>query len=186
MILAKEMPVNAIAELVNEHDTRLWRILKHYVDHARAKADYSSVCQVGIDETSAKRGHDYITLFVDLDTSRLLFATEGKGKSTVTNFTEDLRRHGGNPEKINNVCCDLSPAFIAGVKDNLPNADIVFDRFHIMKIVNEAVDEVRRDENRENKLLKKTRFLWLKNPEKLTTKQKNKLESLKYENLDTV
>lgn len=73
MVLAQDMPVKAISELTGEHDTRLWRILHHYVEEARAKLDYSEVQQVGVDETAAKRGHDYITLFVDLDTSRLLF-----------------------------------------------------------------------------------------------------------------
>ncbi len=186
MLLVKEMPVNAVAKLVGEHDTRLWRILKHYVKEARAKADYSSVRKIGIDETSAKMGHDYISLFVDLERAKLLFATEGKGKETVSAFTNDLVQHGGKPEKIESVCCDLSPSFVAGVKEHLANAELVFDRFHIMKIVNDAVDEVRRLEAKENELLKKTRYLWLKNPEKLTKKQQKKLESLKYENLDTV
>jgi transposase len=73
------MPVNVVAKQVGEHDTRLWRILKHYVKEARTKADYSSVRKIGIDETSAKMGHDYISLFVDLERAKLLFATEGKG-----------------------------------------------------------------------------------------------------------
>jgi transposase len=123
MLLVKEMPVNAVAELVGEHDTRLWRILKHYVKQARAKADYSSVRKIGIDETSAKMGHDYISLFVDLERARLLFATEGKGKETVSAFTEYLSRRGGSPEKIECVCCDLSPSFVAGIKEHLPNSE---------------------------------------------------------------
>lgn len=186
MLLAQDMPVKAIAELTGEHDTRLWRILYHYVEEARAKLDYSEVQQVGVDETAAKRGHDYITLFVDLDKSQLLFATPGKGKETINTFVGDLRNHRGNPDKIKNVCCDLSPAFIAGVKSSLPQAQMVFDRFHIMKIINTAVDEVRRYESRENELLKKTRYIWLKNPHNLTTKQSKRIESLKYEHLGTV
>ncbi len=186
MLLAKDMPVNAIAELTGEHDTRLWRILNHYVEEARAKLDFSEVKQVGIDETAAKRGHDYITLFVDLDKSRLLFATPGKGKETIDSFVTDLCSHQGNAGQIKNVCCDLSPAFIAGVKSSLPQAQMVFDRFHIMKIINAAVDEVRRYESHENTELKKTRYIWLKNQQSLTAKQRNKLNSLKYEHLDTV
>ena len=186
MMLAQDMPVKAIAELTGEHDTRLWRILHHYVKEARAKMDYSKIQQVGIDETAAKRGHDYITLFVDLDTARLLFATPGKGKETVNTFVSDLRDHKGNPNNIGSVCCDLSPSFIAGVKSFLPKAQMVFDRFHIMKIINAAVDEVRRYESRENELLKKTRYIWLKNPQNLTAKQRKKLDSLKNEHIDTV
>jgi len=186
MLLAQDMPVKAIAELTGEHDTRLWRILYHYVEEARAKLDFSEVKQVGVDETAAKRGHDYITLFVDLDKSRLLFATPGKGKETIDTFVKDLREHQGDPNNIKNACSDLSPAFIAGVKSFLPQAQMVFDRFHIMKIINAAVDEVRRYESRENEALKKTRYIWLKNPQNLTTKQCNKLNSLKYEHLATV
>lgn len=186
MVLAQDMPVKAIAELTGEHDTRLWRILHYYVEEARAKLDYSEIQQVGVDETAAKRGHDYITLFVDLDTSRLLFATPGKGKETVSTFATDLRDHQGDPDNIKSVCCDLSPAFIAGVKSSLPQAQMIFDRFHIMKIINAAVDEVRRYESRENELLKKTRYIWLKNPQNLTAKQRNKLNSLKNEHIDTV
>ncbi|MQL51305.1 hypothetical protein GFC01_03310 [Desulfofundulus thermobenzoicus] len=76
-------------------------------------------------------------------------------------FAKDLREHKGNPNAIKTVCCDLSPAFIAGVKPAMPQAQLVFDRFHVMKIINEAVDEVRRDEARQNETLKKTRYIWL-------------------------
>jgi transposase len=103
MALAREMPVKAIAELVGEYDTLLWRILHHYVDVARAKADFSTVKNVGIDETSSRRGHSYISLFMDLDQSRLLFATLGKGKETVTHFAKDLKDHGGVPELVSRV-----------------------------------------------------------------------------------
>jgi len=98
MVLARDMPVKAIAELVGEHDTRLWRILDHYVNEARAKQDYSQVRRVGVDETAAKRGHNYISLFVDLDVPQLLFATPGKESDTVAAFSEDLQAHGGRPE----------------------------------------------------------------------------------------
>jgi transposase len=160
MVLAQDMPVKAIAELVGEHDTRLWRILEHYVEEARAKQDYSQVRRVGVIDAAAKRGHNYISLFVDLDAPQLLFATPGKGSDTVAAFSEDLQAHGGRPEDIETVCCDLSPAYIAGVKAFFSRAKLVFDRFHVMKIINAAVDEVRRDESKENALLKKTRYLW--------------------------
>jgi len=114
-----------------------------------------------------------------------LFATEGKGKETVEAFASDLKAHQGDQEAIKHVCCDLSPAFIAGVSQHLPNTELTFDRFHIMKIVNDALDEVRRIESQENSLLKKTRYLWLKNPEKLNSKQRKRLESLRNHHLKT-
>ena len=69
------------------------------------------------------------------------------------------------------VCCDMSPAFIKGIGEQLPDAAIIFDKFHVMKMVNQAVDEVRREEQKGNRFLKKTRFLWLKNPKNLTERQ---------------
>ncbi|SHJ43147.1 zinc-finger of transposase IS204/IS1001/IS1096/IS1165 [Desulfofundulus thermosubterraneus DSM 16057] len=179
MPLVQDMPVKAIAELVGEHDTRIWRILHHYVEEARAKQDYSRVRRVCVIDAAAKRRHDYITLFVDLDAPRLLFATPGKGSDTLTAFREDLQAHRGRPENGETMCYDLSPAFTAGLKAFFSRARLVFDRFHVMKIINTAVDEVRRDESIENRLLKKTRYLWLKNPCNLTAKQRRKLESLK-------
>lgn len=71
--LVREMPVKAATALLGEHDTRIWRVFDHYVQIARANAEHSGVCRVGIDETSARRGQDYITLFFDLDQRRLLF-----------------------------------------------------------------------------------------------------------------
>ena len=74
MVLVREMPVRAVARLVGEHDTRIWRILHHYVDYARSQADYSEVTHVGIDETSRAKRHKYISVFVDLDQPRVMFA----------------------------------------------------------------------------------------------------------------
>jgi len=184
MLLAPSMPVKRIAELVTEHDTRLWRLVQHHVNEARDEADYSDVKQVGIDETSSKRGHNYVTLVVDLEESKTIFATEGKDNATIGRFKDDLIDHGGNPEAIDDVSCDMSPAFIKGIKENLPNAQITFDKFHIIKTLNEAVDEVRRQEQKGQPELKNTRYIFLKNPENLTSKQSNLLEDLKLKDLN--
>lgn len=178
MTLAKSMPVKTIASYVNEHDTRLWRVLNHYVNDARNNTDHSEVTQFGVDETSSKRGHNYVSLFVDLEGPQVLFVTEGKDASTVERFKQDLIDHSGNPENIKEACCDMSPAFIGGVKKQFPNAQLTFDKFHIMKIINEAVDEVRRQEQTDRPELVRTRYLWLKNPNKLKSAQINKLEGL--------
>jgi len=184
MTLAKAMPVKTIAAFVNEHDTRLWRVLHHYVDDARDNADYSEVEQVGVDETSSKRGHNYVSLFVDLKGPSVLFATEGKDASTVERFKQDLTDHNGNPENIKEVCCDMSPAFISGVKKQFPNVQLTFDKFHIMKIINEAVDEVRRQEQKDRPELARTRYIWLKNPENLKLSQVGTLEGLTVKKLN--
>jgi hypothetical protein len=66
MTLVKSMPVKSVASFVDEYDTRIWRILHHYVDQGRELANHSKVTHVGVDETSSKRGHNYVSLFVDL------------------------------------------------------------------------------------------------------------------------
>ena len=178
MTLASQMPVLAIARLVKEHDTRLWRIVHHYVEKARSEQDHSEVERVGIDETASRRGHRYITTFADLSRARVLFATPGKDASTLRAFCEDLEAHGGSSQQIADVCLDMSPAFIAGVEKTFPEAEITFDRFHVARIINDAVDQVRRAEQKTRPELKHSRYLWLKNPRRLTARQKERFEGL--------
>jgi len=178
MTLVKVMPVQSAAQIVGEHDTRLWRVLHHYVDDARERADYSDVAKLALDETAARRGHNYVTLFVDLFMRRVLFVTPGKDAATVEAFAKDLLAHGGKPETITEVCQDMSPAFAAGVGAHLPNASITYDKFHVIKLINEAVDKVRRAEQKDRPELKKTRYLWLKNHDNLKKEQQEKLSGL--------
>jgi transposase len=185
MTMVSAMPVAAVARIVDEHDTRLWRVVHHYVDEGRARTDASEVSRVAIDETAARRGHDYITLFVDIDQARVLFATEGKDAATVAAFAEDLAAHGGNPAAIEEVCIDMSPAFIKGVAENLPEAVVTFDKFHAVKIINDAVDQVRREEQKGRPELKRTRYAWLKNETNLSTGQREIIDSLALSNLKT-
>ena len=132
----------------------------------------SAVSRVAIDETAARRGHDYITLFVDIDQARVMFATEGKDAETIAFFADDLTTHGGDPGAIAEVCIDMSPAFIKGIADSLPAAAITFDKFHAVKIVNDAVDQVRRAERKVHNVLAGTRYLWLRNPVNLSDRQR--------------
>lgn len=122
MTLVREMPVRAVARLVREHDTRLWRVIDHYVTRARQRVDMAVVRAVGLDETSNRRSRDYITLFVDLPAKRLLFATPGKDAHTAQAFVKDLQAHGGDPKAIAEVSMDLSPAFQKGVTEHLSKA----------------------------------------------------------------
>jgi len=185
MTMVSAMPVKAVARIVDEHDTRLWRVVHHYVEEGRARADASKVSRVAIDETAARRGHDYITLFVDLDQARVLFATEGKDAATVAAFAEDLAAHGGNPAAVEEVCIDMSPAFIKGVAESLPEAAVTFDKFHAVKIINDAVDQVRRAEQKQQGVLRGTRYIWLRNPDTLSERQRTTLESLPTRHLKT-
>lgn len=186
MELVSQMTVKAIAELVDEQDTRLWRIIHHYVDTARENENYEEVKSIGLDETSSKKGHNYVTVFADMEKSKVIFVTEGKDSTTVDRFKDDFKKHQGKPSNIVHFSCDMSPAFIKGIKENFGWSGLTFDKFHVIKMMNEARDEVRRTEQKERKEeLKNTRYIWLKNYNNLTEKQKKKLDSLANSNLKT-
>ncbi len=122
MALMREMPVRAAAKILGEHDTRLWRVLMHYVGAARAEQDHSQVGRVGVDETSHRRGHSYVSLFADLERSQVLFATPGRESRTVECFKADLEAHGGKAEQIAEFSLDMSPAFRKGIETSFPTA----------------------------------------------------------------
>ena len=182
--MCRSVPVHHVSKMTNVSDYRLWTLLELYVNAARFDEDYSELHTIGMDETSAARGHDYITLFVDLEERKTVFVTDGKGSETVREFTADLREHNGKPEQIKQVSCDMSPAFIKGVRKELSEAEITFDKFHIIKIINKAVDRVRREEAKTNPLLTGARYVLLKNENNLTVKQKKIRDSLCLPNLN--
>lgn len=183
--MAKDMPMNAISRLVKEHDTQLWRILHYYVDQAIAVQDLSHVTMISTDETSAKKGHNYVTIFMDPQEKNVIHVTKGKDSTTWEECKKHLESHGGSAEKVTEVCMDMSPAFIKGATEHFPNASITFDKFHVIQSANEAVDLVRRNERKSSVDLKNTRYMWLKNEKNLTKKQKENLDRLKDSDLET-
>lgn len=170
MELAKHLPVSVVAKLVGVRDKRLWRFIKHYVNAARELEDYSKVNSIGMDETS-KKGHNYVTVMVDLAERKVIYTTEGKDHTTVDKFVEDFKEHKGDPDNVKLVTCDMSLGFRKGVKDNFPNSNTIIDKFHVIKHANDAVDTVRKQEGKTNELLKGTKYLWLKNDINLTDEQ---------------
>jgi transposase len=136
------------------------------------------VTQVGVDETASRRGQRYVALFVDLEQRKVLFATPGKDASTVAAFASDLKAHGGDPEAVTDVSADMSKAFFNGITTNLPNAEVTFDKFHVVSLVNNAVEKVRRIEQKACPELVGSRYVWLKNPENLTDNQWEKFDAL--------
>src|SRR6201987_4206991 len=145
MLLSAEMPVDAMAELLDEHDTRLWRVLIHYVEQAHAKSDWSALRRIAVDETSPRRGHRYVTNVLDAESSRLLLMVEGRSAEALGAFAKALREHGGDPSQIEAIAMDMSPAYIKGATEHFPHARIVFDKFHLMVLAGQALDEVRRE-----------------------------------------
>lgn len=178
MAFMTAMPVAAVARLVGEHDSKLWRVLHHHVGVAREEVSHAAVRRVGVDETSLRRGHEYVSLFVDLEEARVLFATEGRESTTFAAFRTDLEAHGGDPDRIRELCMDMSPAYRKGAREHLPAAEITFDRFHVVKLLNEAVDQVRRAERKDAPELTRTRYLWLKNQSNLSRRQQRQLDHL--------
>jgi len=126
----------------------------------------------GVCLTSISKGHDYITLFVEMNERKTIHISDGKDNQTVKDFVSTFNEHNGDHTKITKVSCDMSPAFIKGVKKNLPHAEITFDKFHIIKLINKAVDEVRQEEVKTVGCLKGSRYAILKNEANLTQKQR--------------
>jgi transposase len=125
----REMPVLAAARIIEITDKRLWRIVEHYVGRAVERLDLGKLAAVGLDETAAKRGQTYVTVFIDLDRSEkpVVFVTPGHGKETVARFRAFLAEHGGSPGHIAEVVCDMSGAFIAAVTESFENAAVTVD-----------------------------------------------------------
>ena len=146
LALCRDLPVRQAAALLRCADKQLWRRIEFYVTQARALEDFSGVHLVGVDETSLRRGQNYITVVHDLHAKRLLFATEGRDHQTVVEFVQDLSAHGGDPAEVRHVCMDMSAAYAKGVALALPQAQISYDRFHVVAMAIEAMDEVRRQE----------------------------------------
>lgn len=183
LTLMREMPVRKAAEILDETDQKLWRALFAHVDAAWAELSWENVVWVGADEMNRKKGHNYLTVFVDLVAKRVLLAVEGKDAGTWQRFAEELGRHNGHPKAITQVAIDMSPAYVKGVKANLGNAVIVYDKYHVVSQVNAAVEEVRRKEVRQDAVareqLEKTCWLWRKNPERWSEPEERRWEQLK-------
>ena len=179
------LTITAIGRIVGEHDTKIWRVLEHYVEEARSRTDFSAVKKVGVDETSRQKGHVYVTVFADMDEAKVLFVTEGKDHKTVAQFKGDLVAHGGDPAKVTDFSLDMSQAFIKGIKEEFTDAHLTFDKFHVIKLMNDAVDQVRRQEQKREPELKKTRYVWLKNEDNLDANERASFDVLKDSTLAT-
>ena len=143
-------------------------ICSRYVDLALTHADLSALDTVAIDETSYKRGHNYLTLAADADARKVVFVTEARDADAVSGFAAHLHAHKADPQNITCVSIVMSPAFIKDVTDNLSNAKIMFDKFHVIAHASQAVDEMRRMKQRTDPALKGLRWALLKNRSKLS------------------
>jgi transposase len=178
LMLAQQMPFAAVGRIVGESAYRVMGVCRRYVELALEQADFSGVKALAIDETSRARGHDYITLAADAIERKVLFVTEGRDTKTIESLAADLQAHGCSPEQIESVSIDMSPAFIKGVSEELPNARITFDKFHVVWHASTAVDKMRRIEQRTNKSLKGMRWSLLKDRSSLKPEAAADLDAL--------
>ena len=179
MLCQTGMTVAEAARTVTETAHRLWRILFHHVAQAHGAMDLSKVVELSVDETSVRRGHEYVTVVCEPGTygtpqpTRVLSVTEGKDAAALGQARQVLQARGLDPERVQEVCADMSPAYAKGVAQEFPNARLVFDCFHVVSLLTSAVDQVRRRERVQfPDLLKGTRYLWLKNEANLTEEQR--------------
>jgi transposase len=177
-LIEREMPVSRVAQILNVNPQRVWTVFEHWVSKARQADDPSAITRLGVDETSSKKGHSYVTIGVDLDASRVIHAVPGKGKECLASIAKHLQFKGIEQEQIKELSMDLSPAFIAGAKDSFPTAQITFDRFHVVKLLNEAMNKVRMDERKEHAALKNHKYTFLKNKENLSIKKRQALHEM--------
>lgn len=205
LTLVKHMPVRTVGREIGEHDTKLWRLIGYHVEEALKDQDFSDVSAIGVDEYSHK-GHNYITVFLshpDVVTDeagrrrqegkgRVLFVTEGKDKAAVLRFLGRFEQKGGTPEQVEVATSDMIHGFRGAMQESFPNAVVTVDKFHVLKNCSDAVDNTRKRELRSKdsakaKDLKESRYIWLKNPDNLTDKQRTRLSQLlEVEYLDTV
>lgn len=177
-LIEREMPVSRVAEILGVNPQRVWTLFNHWREKARKSDDVSSISQLGVDETASRKGHQYVTPGVDLEKSRVIHACRGKGKATLKSIQQRLESKGVAAAQITQLSMDLSPAFIAGAAESFPAAAITFDRFHVVKLLNEAMDKVRKVERLEHDDLKGHKYTFLKNRQNLTDKQEKSLTDM--------
>src|SRR6218665_614704 len=178
LMLAQQMPFAAVSRIVGESAHRVTAVRSKYVEIACGLADYWDVTALAVDETSRARGHSYVTLAADAEQRRVLFVAEGRGAGTIEELAEYLEDHGCPASAIGSVSIDMSPAFIAGVTEHLPNARITFDKFHVIGHASSAVDKMRRIEQRTDKSLKGMRWTLLKDTSRLKPEAAADLDAL--------
>lgn len=165
--LLEDMAVCSTGERTGVSMFVIWDMVRYRVGKALERMDLAGVCMLYLDETSSKKGHNYITVVSDQN-KRIIFVCEGKGSDTVDRLKDWIISHNGDPERISVVSCDLGEAYPAGVRRNFPSAVVVYDRFHAVKLANEAMDDVTRRYANIHEGLRGMRRKLMKNPSSLS------------------
>lgn len=190
MLARTGMSVAEAARVLGEYPQRLWLILEKQVEKARAAQRLEGVETLSVDEVSRARGHEYLTIISQPKTeenpARVLAVAEGREAKAVAEAQRPLTKRGLDPLRVEQVCQDMSAAYVKGSRGTYPNAEIIFDCFHIVQLATRAVDEVRRRERKQfPQELKHARWLLLKGFEKLKEEEKSRLRTLRTSHLQT-
>lgn len=178
LLLCRETTFSGVARITGLSVHRVMTLCERYVSAAVGAADLSEVRRLAIDETSRAKGHDYVSVFADAEERKVIYVAEGNEAAVVEAFALNLRAHQGKPTQIESVSIDMWPAFIRGVTDHLPNAQITYDKFHVIAHASEAIDKTRREEQKRDPSLKGLRWALLKDRSKLNTAQRTEVDAL--------
>jgi len=177
-LLGENMSASGVGRHLDIGDKRVFRIAHRRVSQALSTQPLASVKELSIDETSSRKGHNYFTVLGDREKKKVVGVAIGKDREALAHAMVDMEVRGAYREKVKVVTMDMSTSYISGTAEWMPKADIVFDRFHLTKKLNEAIDKIRRQEQREFQDLKNSRYLWLRNHNDLSKEKQQQVDEL--------
>lgn len=181
MLILADAPIAKVAQWLRCDEKSLTKILRYWVKKAVDGMDLSEIAKLAIDETSFKRGQKYVTLIIDAVRRRVIDVEKGRGKDTVELFVNKLSEKGGDPEKITAVTSDMSKTYLPAIEETFPNAESIIDKFHVKKVLIDALDEVRKAEQKavtDKKELFRGRRLFMIPEARLSSEQSVKLAEM--------
>jgi transposase len=181
-VLLASATISQACELLGISWDTAQEIMRRAVERGLERRQLEALKHLGMDEKSFKRGQSYITLLTDLDQSRVLDVVEERTTEAAERLWETLSAE--QKQAVEAVAVDMWEPFIQTIQKQVPDADIVHDKFHVSKYLGEAVDKVRRAEHKElmaqgDETLKGTRQLWLYNPQNFSADQAEEFSALK-------
>lgn len=180
LALIKVTTVKGVATFLGLQWDTVKKIHKDFLNTTYQKISYKKLAYLSMDEFSIKKGHTYMTVFLDIRTGRIIHAVQGRSVDDIRPFLERLAK---NASHLKAIAMDMSVSYISAIKKYLPHVSIVFDRFHVMKMLNEALDDIRKTERAKHEkegqsIGKGDRFLFLKNFDTLEADEKGRLQTL--------
>ena len=192
----KEFEKSVLRSLTNDtivatargHGVGFWivsDILEHRVGHALPEQDLSYLTMVAVDETQRRKGHEYMTVFSDINHD-VVFITEGRGIDVFDRFCSYLSIQGGDPENIRVVSADMSTSYEAGILKYFPNSTLVWDRFHLVNAINNDLNDIRKRTyvRKKGQKLRHVKYSILKRPSSMTDKDKERSQEIRMYNPD--